>query len=128
MATPVTYQHADKLYDESALTFEGAPLGLYGWVGDLLPQFYTPFAAFGFAHLCTVGNSETAPFLGILDTSDGDFFDERGPETTHTLRYVANTQIKAGALLYVDGAQYTVTHTPKRINREEMRARLILNP
>ena len=128
MSTPVTYEQSGNRYNNPAITYEGAPLGLHGWITSGISAFYVSVDNYGFAFDCTVGNSVTAPFLGLLDTADGQFYDDRGPATTHTLRYMADTALKAGDLLYIDGAQYTVTHTPLRINREEMRARLILNP
>ena len=128
MSTPVTYEQSGNRYNNPAITYEGAPLGLHGWITSGISAFYVSVDNYGFALDCTVGNSVTAPFLGLLDTADGQFYDDRGPATTHTLRYMSDTALKAGDLLYIDGAQYTVTHTPMRINREEMRARLILNP
>ena len=128
MSTPVTYEQSGTLYNASAITYEGAPLGLHGWISAGVSAFYVSTSFYGFALECTVSNSVIAPFLGLLDTADDQFYDDRGPATTHTLRYMADTALKAGDLLYIDGAQYTVTHTPMRINREEMRARLILNP
>ena len=128
MSTPVIYDDARVNYNDPATTYFGAPLGLHGWIYDQMPIFYTALVDYGFAHECTVTNTVMAPFLGLLDTVDIDFFDSAGPATTHTLRYVCNTRLKIGDTIYIDGAQYTVAHTPHRINREEMRARLILTP
>jgi len=128
MATPVTYEQAGNLYNNAAITYEGGPLGLHGWITSGIAAFYIPVDEYGFALECTVGNAVVAPFLALLDTADDQMYDDRGPVTTHTLRYLATTSLKTGDLIYCDGAQYTVTHTPQRINREEMRARLILNP
>lgn len=127
MSTPVAYQAAVR-YNEPSLTYAAAALGLHGWIADDIEIFYESLADGGLALECTIANSVANPFLGILSTADAQFWGDSGPATTHTLRYMADTSIKSGVLLYVDGAQYTVTHTPQRINREELLARLILNP
>lgn len=128
-------------YDDPRYSYDGKYIGPVG--GDLVDfaALYS-LAPAGFAVSCRVtfsyesGRSyeyneiayeaDATEFAGIIDTIDASFFDYV-EGTTHTVRYLAGPPIKKGDQITAESITYTVSDTPRRLNRDEMRAAITRN-
>jgi len=133
---------APRPYDDPHYTYGGQYVGPVGGDYAHLAQFYA-LGPVGFAVSCRVtfsydsGRSyeynqiaydeNSVTFSGILDTADESFFGYV-EGSTHTLRYLSGPPIKSGDQITAESVTYTVCETPRRINRDEMRAALTRKP
>lgn len=96
--------------------------------GQQQPAFPTdPFYELepqGFALPCAVG---ITAFPGILDTVDAMSFDVAA-HSTHALRYQAGPAIPPNTMITVAGVNYKTISVPRRINRDELVASLVIQP
>jgi hypothetical protein len=78
----------------------------------------------GFALPCAVGITS---FPGILHTVDAMSFDAAA-HSTHTLRYQDDVNIAPNSMITVAGVNYKALSVPRKINRAEMLASLVIQP
>lgn len=109
----------------SATASGAAVLGIPGQQSAAFPtDLFYDLEPLGFALPCAVGLTS---FPGILDTVDAMSFDAAA-HSTHALRYQHGPAIPPNTLITVAGVNYKTISVPRRINRDELVASLVIQP